>query len=492
MTIKRWIICALSIITLSHQLSLAQEKREFPNVTEYLDSIVYNPTDTIIKKVCILIDSVDDKDIQSSIAGIAYDYFSQSPIMGQEAVAVYIADNYFLNKKLKWSDEETYPLLYAFAEFNRQSLIGMDAPDLELYDIDGNPIDIRKTDSDFKILYFYDTQCSSCARQTPELTELLHQYNGTPLTLFAIYTQGNREEWSDYVSKSFDTIDNDKVTVINLWDPEVESDFQRKYSVLTTPSMLLLDRNNTIIGRRLESESLSQILNIQNTTISEYRKLFDQIFMEFDPNDTSIVLQVADAFERRVGNDSTLFRETFLELFKYFKDKNSTVAAAIATNYIIDKQEYWSKEIIEDITEALSLYSMNPVGSIAPDLVLADSRGKLWSTNRIKSRYTLLFFHLITCDDCQKELSILERNKKLLNKKGVKVISIYVGYDTSLWNSFCNSNKKWLYLRDNSTQSDLYKKYDISIVPKLYLLDSQKTIIAKNISANELIKLISE
>ncbi|MBQ0087768.1 MAG: thioredoxin family protein [Prevotellaceae bacterium] len=488
MRATKWIFCTLIVATLSLNLSA---QNAYQNVTEYLNSIVFNPTDSIINKVCELIENIDSPQNQSTVAGIAFDFFSQSNIMGQEAVAVYIADNYFLNKRLKWSDEETYPLLFTFAEFNRQSLIGMDAPDLEISDINGNMTDIRRDNSDYKILYFYDVQCSSCAKQTPELLNLLNKYEGSRVTLFAIYTQSNKDEWAEYVSKNFARIDNENVNVVNLWDPEVESDFQRKYSVLTTPSMLLLDRNNTIIGRRLDAGSLGELLNIQNTTQSGYRELFEQIFSEFDMKDTAIVNQVAGTFFRRVGNDPILFRETFLEMFKFLKERSSEAAVMIAQKYFIGHKEYWSEEILDEIESALYLSSLNPVGQKASNLILADSKGRMHSIDKIRAKYTLLFFHLITCEDCAKELSILEKNKKILRKSGVKVVSIYVGNDSELWKTFCNSNRKWLYLND-FYQSDLHLKYDISIVPKLFLLDKDKNVIAKNISASELIKYISE
>jgi hypothetical protein len=63
--------------------------------------------------------------------------------MGHEAVAVHIADNWFLNGRLKLENENLYPILYTYAEFNRSSLVGCDAPALLMEDAEGNPVDVR-------------------------------------------------------------------------------------------------------------------------------------------------------------------------------------------------------------------------------------------------------------------------------------------------------------------------------------------------------------
>src|SRR5574344_1492048 len=123
---RRTIISLLIFISAGVGVIVAQDTtagHQYAHVTEYFDSLTYQPVDTVIARINELIAATDDPNTQSMIAGLAFDYYYRSPIMGQEAVAVYIADNYFLNKKLKWSDDNSYPLLFTFAEFNRTSLI---------------------------------------------------------------------------------------------------------------------------------------------------------------------------------------------------------------------------------------------------------------------------------------------------------------------------------------------------------------------------------
>ena len=114
----------LFISTVLALLSLCTSGQQFfSGVTEYLQSISVMPADSIIARCDKLIEAAETEDKQSAMAGLIFDFFSVSPIMGNESVAIYVADNYFLNHRLKWSDPNTLPALTTYAEFNRESRI---------------------------------------------------------------------------------------------------------------------------------------------------------------------------------------------------------------------------------------------------------------------------------------------------------------------------------------------------------------------------------
>lgn len=88
------------------------------------------------------------------IAYYMYNYYRNSKIMGYDEVAVYIADTYFINGGYTIPDEEKMLEMKLFAESNRRSLIGMQAPELTLQDPSGTMVDIRPGDQDYTVLYF--------------------------------------------------------------------------------------------------------------------------------------------------------------------------------------------------------------------------------------------------------------------------------------------------------------------------------------------------
>ena len=215
---KRILVITVLALVLGLGSATAQESTTHSSVTAYLQTLLTEPVDSINLHVDRLIDSVgrQQPELQSKVAGIVFDYFSTSPVMGHEAVAVHIADECFLNKRLPLENENLYPIIYTFAEFNRSSLVGKDAPALQMQSIDSIPVEIRDINTPLKVLFFYDTECSTCRKQTPLLADLARNYQGAPLTLVAFYTQSDRAAWEAYVQEWFGDIDNPNVLLVHL------------------------------------------------------------------------------------------------------------------------------------------------------------------------------------------------------------------------------------------------------------------------------------
>ena len=491
----RRILLAIGLLLTFFWSPLAQEKvAVHDSVSAYLQTLLEEQVDTIIARVDRLIDSVGTQqpDLQSKVAGIAFDYFTQSPVMGHEAVAVHIADDWFLNDKLKMENENLYPVLYTYAEFNRSSLIGKPAPSLVMEDIEGNMQEIRSSPASYKILFFYDTECSTCRKEAPVLAELMRNYSGEPLTLYAVYTQADRQAWEKYVSETFSRIENPSVTVVHLWDPEAATGFHKKYAVLSTPMLFLLDGQNIITGRGLDCEALAQLLNLDNSQILQFKHLFDQVFSAFEPLSFENVESIIEAFHERTEPDPALHKETMLNLFNYLRSSDVLAkqqgAIHLAEKYIAADPDSWSPEFYERIVHALAQARLNPVGTRATDLRLQNKRGRTVNLLDNKHFATILFFHLIDCRQCAQEFEELKRIRAALYDMDIKVVMIYVGHEQEKWRKFVRKQwpSHWKYINDFKGTSGMRQRYDLEYVPHLYLLDENGIIIAKDIRVSEL------
>lgn len=482
------------VIAFGSVLAKAQDgPKVYNTISDYLKSIVANPVDTINARIDSLIaQAAPDTAAQATIAGLAFDFFSTSPYMGQEAVAVHVADNYFLNHRLKWADDSTFPQLYAFAQFNRSSLVGMSAPELRMEDLDYNPRTLRLLHSHFKVLFFYDTQCSNCRKQTASLVELLKNYHGPQISLYAVYTQSDRESWAEYAAKNFAQINNPDVLVYNVWDPQLDSDFQRKYGVLTTPSMFLIDSQNIIRGRKLDADALGQMLSLDEAESRQFASLFDKLFESMAPLQDGDALLIADAFARRTSGDSTMYRKTMSNLFDYCRSSQNYLiqkgAIDIAVKYIAGAPAYWSDEYLGMIVHQVELENRNPIGSKAMDAKLYDHRGRTRHLLDCDGVYHLILFHLVDCEDCQKIIEELRHLRYGLDNAEVAVTLVYVGRDKERWKEFVKkSPKTWRYLWDyNKKNSVIRDLYDLEIAPHVYLLDGSDTVIGKDFKITEL------
>ena len=81
-----------------------------------------------------------------------------------------------------------------------------------------------------------------------------------PMNLYAVYASDNKRDWKAF-RRNF-KIHNRNVSLIHLWDPEFDSDYQRIYGVTGTPRMFLIWSDGEILGRRLEVENLAQMIQL--------------------------------------------------------------------------------------------------------------------------------------------------------------------------------------------------------------------------------------
>lgn len=494
------------ILLLVPSFSSAQEKAPMDSTSAGLTkkdiSLIMNVFNgqelSVIKsKADQLISSADDSLDKAFIAYNLFDHFYHSKIMGYEEVALYIADNYFLNKRLNWPDEEGFLLLKMFAEFNRSSMIGMLSPELSLPDSLGKPVSVRNTDARYKLLFFYDVDCAVCKAYTYKLMKDLKTFNSESIAVFRIYTQSDREKWIDWVrrlDKAFPV--SDKVSVYDVWDPDFSSDFQRKFGVVSTPQLLLLDRDNFIIGRKLDPNAVSTIIDMDFNKPSELDLFIDQLFTSILPYDaskevdTALVVSTIDDLYERSKKDTALFRNLFLSTYKYLKTNDEynlqRGAAYIGNKYILQNKGMWKgKEdsFFSETSKAVELFYRNQLGKPAVNLYLTTDSKSPYSLYDSNTDYTVLYFYNMDCALCEAVSADMKKIYKDFAGESFEILAIYTGRDKKKWPKYVKTNEfEWVNLWDKSGNADMFAKYDLSGVPAIYILDKDKNTIAKDIT----------
>ena len=243
-----------------------------------------NPTDTLINLIGDIIDGLSAPD-NLFMARAAYDYFINPSYMGQERVGVAIAEKYLLGKfKDILPDEEKYSIS-SYIMLIKPSLVGNRMPELPLYDIKGNPVDVEKIKG-FKILYFYTPTCNSCKVETPRLAEFLKSYKGLKINFIAVFSEVPGDDinkcvaqWKEYTDKWF-SFENPLVEIYNLWDPQLSSNFPLNYGVISTPQIFFIDRKDNISGRALKTPQLKELTEATVASTFKTYQLLNIFLME--------------------------------------------------------------------------------------------------------------------------------------------------------------------------------------------------------------------
>jgi thiol-disulfide isomerase/thioredoxin len=377
----RRLLLALAAVFAAFTLRAQEDRFEAlgAKLEEYFSALAGEPLPVQNAECDFLIESCQDSLVRQFVALKIYDHYLKSKIMGDDGVAVHIVDTWFTPGKVAMKEDMDLLNAKVFADFNRQAQLGAAAPGLILLDPDGGNVEVPFAGA-YTLLYFYDTSCSTCRIETTRLRKFLSETD-FPLKAVAVYTGEDAESWAQYRAESLPV-----PGMFHAWDPQLDSDFQRKYGVLQTPRMFLISPEGTVVGRKLDTPALS-LLTAQLAGKEEYvygtregTELFEKVFAGYGADlKPADVLEVASyVAERTYGEgDVESFKHMEGDLLYFLSSQTGEVykegTKPFIDKYILGLTDVWTTP--EDTSKVVSmailmkeLLERTPAGSAVPDL----------------------------------------------------------------------------------------------------------------------------
>lgn len=271
---RRLLLIFAAFLTVSFASAAQQTQREENRDSLLLDRLSYillsleDESITVNQEMSdFFIESCGDSATRSSVALYLYNHYVQSPLMGVEAVAIHIFDNWYQNGKVHFPDEEDFYLAKLYAAANRGTLLGCEAPPLHLKDSQGNTVNVTEPSARLKVLFFYDIDCSRCRMYTLMLENILMD-DDPDIDFYAVYVGNDSSRREAFLEEHFREEEGARAHVQNLWDPDGESSFALEYGVLQTPKLFLLDETGRVVGRSLTPQALETMLGLPLTRLS--------------------------------------------------------------------------------------------------------------------------------------------------------------------------------------------------------------------------------
>jgi thiol-disulfide isomerase/thioredoxin len=224
----------------------------------FFTKVLIQDPDTLNHYIDIVANQAEaDDEMFQYIIRYFFNTFQNSNIMGMDKVLVHIADEYYLTDKVDWLDAENAKKLKEHVAKLRFNLIGNFAQDLKMETINEEYAQLRDIKAKFTLVYFWEPNCGHCKKVTPEVYKLYHEFSRDEFEVFAVYTQTDKKEWTEYIhEKGYEDW-------INVWDQYNLTNFRFFYNVYSTPTIYLLDENKKIIAKRIGHETLRNILEIE-------------------------------------------------------------------------------------------------------------------------------------------------------------------------------------------------------------------------------------
>ena len=476
---------------------------------EYLDAIVAEPVEIQKQETDFLIGTCTDSLVRQAVALDIYSYYTESKVMGVEAVAVYVCDKWFIPGKIRMRSDMDLMGARMFAEFNRSSLIGMQAPEMVLKDSLGNdkrlfplpdmaPDSIPDITADrrYRILYFYSTGCPQCKIETILLRNILEN-DDLPVDFYAIFTGRDREEWMRYTGLQMD-IKTSRTRVFHLWDPHMESDFQIKYGILQTPGLFLVSPDGKITGRRLDAVTLEKMLKDALTPVEmeygseESSKFFEKVFSPFGDSlkcrDINAVIRHIEESTLSEG-DTTLFKQMTGDLMYYLTNIRGAEAKcgldSLLQGQILGHPAWGTQDdSLKVVSFALildDLLSKTREGTAIPDLeingtlekcgpggTVISKEGK-FRLRKLGGKTNYIIFHTEGCPICKAETAAAE---SMLSAGKGNIRILLVDMDM-LFSSY-----------PDQAQS-LFEAFDLTAMPMIISTDRKGTVTGRYMSLTD-------
>ena len=427
--------------------ALSLQAQDYPELgaklKEYFTALAGESVAVQNQECDFLIESASDSLVRQYVTLKIYDHYLNSKIMGDDAVAVHIVDKWLSSGRVKMHSEEDLRNAKLFAEFNRASLVGKTAPRVSLKDAEDERVQIP-TPGYYNIIYFYDAGCPTCKLETARLKSFLRENTSLNLNTWAVYVGSDADLWASY-RQDFEAAGH-------LWDPSIESDWQRLYGVLKTPSMFLVDPDGVIIGRGLDTPALKVLLsrefNTGNYSYGEDSQTarYHQMFAAYgDTLKVEHILDVADYLAARTfgeGNTDS-FKQVEGDLLYFLSQQKEEVYKDAIIPFVkryISNEDIWDTP--EDKAQVLSLgeflsemTARTPVGSEVPDLtvpgvlrrkpfpifVKASKEGN-YALRKLKGKPSYIVFYSANCSACQELLEGVD--KAVSSSRKVKVLLV--------------------------------------------------------------------
>ena len=480
-------LLAAAVLSSAQQLDSAKRVLLDEKLAEYTAAIEREGVQVQKEECDFLIGSSTDSLVRQYVALRLYDHYVSSRVMGAEAVAIHIFDTWFLPGIVKMESDMDLMTARVYADFNRQSQIGCRAPELTMETMDGGLVTLFPSEKRVKdrhsVLFFYDTDCAKCKVESILLSHLLEEED-YPIDFYAIYTGDNREAWGAYVAERFD-FPSVRTRVTHLWDPTLDSDFQRKYGILQTPQMYLIRPDMVIKGRGLDTYALALMLNeIMAHPDLDYGNpqmdpLFDNLLAH--PTETG-VKATADylAQSQLHAGDTTMCRQLLGDFLYYLAPKTGQ-AMKEGTKYLIDeyvlgRNDIWNTE--DDTLKVVGfaeimddLLSKSMPGSRIADikvpgelLTYAKSTQKTMNLRKLKGESNIIIFHTNGCNICAAEIAAARNIISQLDRKQKNKIKVFL------------VNVDDILAFNPSLASKLFDRFDLSSLPFIIGTDKKGII----------------
>lgn len=218
----------------------------------------------------------------------------------------------------------------------------------------------------------------------------------------------------------------------------------------------------------------------------------EQFFKKVVPAIPDSVIRYVDITVGKAAVNPEMFRFVVQYLLNNYSEPEimgmDAVYVHIAENYYLSGKAFWVDEKnLTEIERRVKVIKPLMIGQRAPALQgLETPEGEVINLYDIKAGLTILYFWEPDCTFCVTATPKLMEAYKVYKDRGVQVIAVNTRLEKEEWTTFIAEHElTWINVYAPNTVRDVLTIYEAFSTPKLFILDSDKKIIAKDIGVDQ-------
>jgi peroxiredoxin len=233
----------------------------FAKVEQYLNQIVYLQSDSIIDALQFILEKAkaSQENYQFLVDYLALKY-ERANFVGQDAVWVFLVENYMLNGKADWLSQAASDNLSTRLNRVKPWLVGQIPPEMWYPDTSNNRefqemTSLFFSDAPYTVIFFWEPDCPHCKSELIRLSFMNARKDELGMEIITVSRDPD-------ISKMKKTIAELNLPFINLHGGGGPGVKRREdvWPIDVVPMMFVLDRDKRIVAKRISVSQLEDVI----------------------------------------------------------------------------------------------------------------------------------------------------------------------------------------------------------------------------------------
>ncbi len=211
----------------------------------------------------------------------------------------------------------------------------------------------------------------------------------------------------------------------------------------------------------------------------------------------TIIPEAIRVIEMSKANDK-VFQYVLVYLLNHYERSHimglDEVFVELAQRYYLSGEAFWiNEETKQKLRVRVERIKPNLIGRTAAEMKMRTPEHEYISLLDIEAEFIIIYFYEPSCGHCKVVTPRLNKLYREYRDKGLEVFGVYIYSDMNEWSEYIDSNNlNWLNVYDPENKTYFRHNYDIYSTPTIYILDSDKTIVAKRIGIETVEEMMKE